>query len=921
MATGTGYPQIGGDHPTAEPPQAISGDSSANSWARIAATGAQLAAEGHDQLRFDEHQRQVGYLAEQETEINRTRIDMRNKFAQDPAGFDAAWNGYRDGKLSEAATWAVPHIKTVLGRQGNEAYGSILGETRARDQHLDQQSMVALEQQSASDVVAAGMSGTIDKQEGIARLERYKGVLDSAVTARLMPKEKAEMLFDATVAKTYGEVAARQGVQIYQQEGFAPAVEHLRKSILENDALSLKPESRYQAFNRGVSAIRLQQTQDKQDQAGVVEVSRDIRARLDSNQPVDPGEINDALGALSKTGAAGEFHRLSVASAVSDATKPYRDGLNLRQFAGAVADQRTAAMPRGLRNNNPLNIETGQFTQAQPGFQGSDGRFAKFETMQQGMDAASELLARYGRQGIGTIAGVIGKWAPASDNNDVGAYSTFVAGKLGVGPNDAINLADPATRQRLASAMGEFENGKPVPGAEGMPGVPYAGEIAKRVQTVFVGQARKAWPEFKSLIDKGQLIDTEDFQSIRYAAQLSGDANWQQQVEAIGVANKIGQSAKDMPEAQRQSVLDQAKSQIQASGLPIIDQDTINKSLQAQFDRQNKMVREDPVAFAIERGTAAPITLNVGDSAAFQAGLAQRTSIVKGVAVGQEVPVGSVLRPAEIAGVQAALAASDPKGKARIFADLAAGIPDDRARLATFAKLGDKDTNAMVDAYAGALYRQAPDVSESIVRGQRAIAADARYDPLKDDKTTFNDKFDKVLPAATFATSARTNPLGALSTIKTAVRYRYADLSAQSGDTSADVNEDRLAKSIADVTGGVLRHNSGTLIAPVRGMPQAEFDKILWGVTDKDLVGASTLSGEPITAKYLQGSAQLESIADGRYLVRLGSDATKPLYAVTGIGNPFGAPAPFVLDLRGRPASGQKVGGEYFREFTGMPRG
>src|SRR5690242_1113584 len=31
------------------------------------------------------------------------------------------------------------------------------------------------------------------------------------------------------------------------------------------------------------------------------------------------------------------------------------------------------SLPRGLRNNNPLNIEAGSFTQGQPGFAGSDG--------------------------------------------------------------------------------------------------------------------------------------------------------------------------------------------------------------------------------------------------------------------------------------------------------------------------------------------------------------------------------------------------------------------------------------------------------------------------------------------------------------------------------------------------------------------
>jgi len=116
-------------------------------------------------------------------------------------------------------------------------------------------------------------------------------------------------------------------------------------------------------------------------------------------------------------------------------------------------------LPRGLRNNNPGNIEDGSFTQNLPGYAGSDGRFAKFETPEAGRNAQSALLDRYGRQGIDTVKGVISRWAPASDGNDVDAYSRYVAGRLGIKPGDKIDLADPAMRGRVASAMAEFENG------------------------------------------------------------------------------------------------------------------------------------------------------------------------------------------------------------------------------------------------------------------------------------------------------------------------------------------------------------------------------------------------------------------------------------------------------------------------------
>lgn len=118
-----------------------------------------------------------------------------------------------------------------------------------------------------------------------------------------------------------------------------------------------------------------------------------------------------------------------------------------------------ASMPRGLRNNNPLNIEAGGFTRGQPGFSGSDGRFAKFDTPENGIGAANSLLDSYGRKGLNTPAGIIGRWAPSGDGNNVPAYAQAVAAKLGIGPNDTI---PPEMRPQLIAAMGQHENGRPI---------------------------------------------------------------------------------------------------------------------------------------------------------------------------------------------------------------------------------------------------------------------------------------------------------------------------------------------------------------------------------------------------------------------------------------------------------------------------
>ena len=77
-------------------------------------------------------------------------------------------------------------------------------------------------------------------------------------------------------------------------------------------------------------------------------------------------------------------------------------------------------MTRGLRNNNPLNIEK---TRGGNPWQGEvvpskDKRFAQFTTVAYGYRAAFKLLNNYQRNyGLDTIRKMIGRWAPSEENH------------------------------------------------------------------------------------------------------------------------------------------------------------------------------------------------------------------------------------------------------------------------------------------------------------------------------------------------------------------------------------------------------------------------------------------------------------------------------------------------------------------------
>lgn len=114
--------------------------------------------------------------------------------------------------------------------------------------------------------------------------------------------------------------------------------------------------------------------------------------------------------------------------------------------------------PRGIRNNNPGNIEyTGVEWQglANPP---SDGRFMRFVDPVWGLRALARVLVNYQRlHGIDTVRGIINRWAPSFEN-DTTAYMSHVADYLDVGVDQQININERLFD--LITVITQHENGQ-----------------------------------------------------------------------------------------------------------------------------------------------------------------------------------------------------------------------------------------------------------------------------------------------------------------------------------------------------------------------------------------------------------------------------------------------------------------------------
>lgn len=117
-------------------------------------------------------------------------------------------------------------------------------------------------------------------------------------------------------------------------------------------------------------------------------------------------------------------------------------------------------IPRGIRNNNPLNIRIGNTwlgERANP----TDPAFEEFVTIEYGYRSAFLILRRYIRRyKKNTIAAIISTWAPASENNTQ-RYIDFVANAMKIAPDIPILYEDKDTMVQLVAAMQMMECGVP----------------------------------------------------------------------------------------------------------------------------------------------------------------------------------------------------------------------------------------------------------------------------------------------------------------------------------------------------------------------------------------------------------------------------------------------------------------------------
>ncbi|VVN67556.1 hypothetical protein PS726_00192 [Pseudomonas fluorescens] len=119
--------------------------------------------------------------------------------------------------------------------------------------------------------------------------------------------------------------------------------------------------------------------------------------------------------------------------------------------------------PRGVRNCNPGNIDyspTTKWVGQLPHDPKIEARFCRFDRPENGIRAlAKTLLTYYRKHELNTVAGIIGRWAPSSEN-DTKTYASRVLSALrGRGVVEPIDVENAVVLGCLVRSIMHHENG------------------------------------------------------------------------------------------------------------------------------------------------------------------------------------------------------------------------------------------------------------------------------------------------------------------------------------------------------------------------------------------------------------------------------------------------------------------------------
>lgn len=573
--------------------------------------------------------------------------------------------------------------------------------------------------------------------------------------------------------------------------------------------------------------------------------------------------------------------------------------------AVAGGGESVADGPRGVRNNNPGNLEASS-SNPWVGQTGSDGRFAKFETPEHGIRALGRNLISYQRQGIDTVGEIINRWAPPSDNNDTTAYIRAVCAQLGVTANQPLDASNPDTLQALCAAIIKHENGtQPYSPDQLSTGVSAALGLSQ-LPTSNKRYTGTAWFDALNESDQASVLRQTDAlakqQQAEYRAAIDGQvrdatAAYMRGVEfpnppgeadfmaAYGVregnqrytefkntqiAGQYIGSFRNMPTSSITAYVKQLEPTPEQTGEGYASRAALYDNVVTAANQVIKQRQADPVQFSLAAGQTKPIDMtnqnNFGQSIALRASQAAELAKSYGTPLTffskeEANQIGTFFRDAPVSQQSAYLdTIRQSTGGGQVYMSALQQISANAPSAAVAGILMDKPGGMVAEKNWFN-----PDVSVSPETAAQTILSGAAARKGTDDAkgiampkdTDLRLEFSDMVKDA-FAGDAQ----GASMAYEIAKDY-YAGVMAKKGVVSGEIDSDTWKQAVNVATGGVHDYNGmGNVLLPW-GMSADQFDKQVDQAWKSQVVDAGI--------KAPPGQYGLQSYGDSQYLVKLGT--------------------------------------------------
>ncbi|ECK5174317.1 hypothetical protein FRL22_21145 [Salmonella enterica] len=571
----------------------------------------------------------------------------------------------------------------------------------------------------------------------------------------------------------------------------------------------------------------------------------------------------------------------------------------------AVSEGDSGDSARGIRNNNPGNLEYSK-TNPWVGQTGDDGRFAKFETPEHGIRALGRNLLSYQRQGIDTVNDIINRWAPPSDNNNTDAYIQAVCAQLGVTPDQPLDASNPDTLKALCASIIQHENGSQpysdqqlatgVSAAIGLSQLPtstkrYTGNAAfdaasPEAQATFLRQAdqirKQQQAEYRTNIDsrvrdasaaymRGVDFPNAPTQNDFLAAYGVREGNLRYtEFRNTQIAGQYIGSFRNMPTSSIQAAVENLKPDTGETGEGYAARAQTYDAVVSAASTVLAQRKADPIQFSLSSGQTKPIDMTNQNN--FSQTIALRASQAVDLAKSYGTPltffskdeanqIGAFFRDAPVSQQSAYLdTIRQSIGGGQVYMSALQQISTNAPSAAVAGILMDKPGGVVAEKnwFNPDVSVSPESAAQTILSGAAARKGtdDAKGIPMPKDNDLRLEFSDMVKDA--FAGDAQ----GASMAYEIAKDY-YAGVMAKKGVVSGEIDSDTWKQAVNVATGGVHDYNGmGSVLLPW-GMSAEQFDKQV------DQAWKTQVTDAGIKAP--PGQYGLQSYGDSQYLVKLGT--------------------------------------------------